>query len=98
MEFYHKERDDGAFKVRYESEVYRLLPRKQMLYEANRELRFGFRYLLWSRYARGYYERVIDDRTAPENLKYYIDKGWMWWFLTDLNKEEIREDVERSQL
>ena len=53
----HKTRPEGAFRCRYEAEVYQLKNRKKVMYEANRELRVGYRYLIWSNYARVYYER-----------------------------------------
>jgi hypothetical protein len=98
LEFAHKNLPRGAVKCRYESEMYRLKYRKKMLYEDNRELFIGLRYLLWSRYSRMYYERVIDNETLPENLAWYIRAGWLFIWPTSDNKDLIREDTNKANL
>jgi len=94
----HDELPTGTYSPLYESEFYRLLPRKRQLYEENRTLRYGLRILLWSRYSRRWYERVINEETLDETLAYYFFMGLVRIYPTEENKEEIREDVTKSGL
>ena len=84
--------------MRYEAEFYRLKHRKKVAYSGNIELRIGLRYLIWSRYARCYYERRVDDLTSPENIEYYGKRGWLYLWPDEENKEEIREDVKKHKM
>ena len=86
----------GCWKVRYVSEMYRLLPRKRQLYRDNRELRYGMRYLIWSRFSRTYYERTLSLTETEENIEYYIAMQWVWLWPTEEQQEEIREEVEKA--
>ena len=95
----HRKLPEGAWKARTESEFYRLKHRKRVLYEDNRELKEGLRYLIWSRYARAFYERLLDPRaTTEDDISYYQLHGLLFLYPTEENKEEIREDVAQSQL
>ena len=92
-----KEIPEGAVKCKYEAELYKLKKKKRIAKEDNLEMREGMRYLLWSRYARGYYERRLDSvKTTSDILAYYILQGWIWLWPTDEFKDEIRADVKKS--
>ena len=94
----HKKLPDGAFKAKYESEFHILKQRKKVLYEQNKELHIGLRYLIWSRYARCYYERVINEETDADNITYYLKRGFLYLYPTEQNKEDIREDVKKHKM
>jgi hypothetical protein len=95
----HNTLPEGAWRARDESEFYQLLPRKKNLYEENRELREGLRYLIWSRYARRYYERILDKQaTTEEDISYYLQRNWLFIYPTEENKNWIREEVEKHKL
>jgi len=97
--FIHDKLPDGAWKARYEAEFYRLLPRKRQMYDGNYEVKEGLRYLIWSHYARKYYERTLNPlQDTEENIQYYVKQGVMYIWPTEDNKQEIREDVEREKL
>ena len=93
----HKRLPEGTVKVRYEAQFYRLKPRKKVAYSANIELHIGLRYLIWSRYARCFYERVVDDNTLPENISYYTKPGILFLWPTEENRQEIKEDVAKHK-
>ena len=93
---FHDKLPEGCWKAIYEAEFYRLKKRKKVLYEENRELKHGLRHLIWSRYARIWYERTIDEHTLDENIYWYHKCGWLCIYPTEENKEDIREDVEKS--
>ena len=78
MEFIHTRLPKGAFRPRWEVEWHKLLPIKKRAYPPNLELRWGYRHLVWSRYAQVFYERVIDEHTLDENLLYYSQAGWLY--------------------
>jgi len=94
----HRKLPEGSYKPKYEAEFYRLLPRKRQLYENNRELRKGLRYLIWSRYSRCWWERVLSDTDTEENIRYYLSMGWLVIWPTEEQKQDIRDEVEREQL
>ena len=62
------------------------------MYPDNRILRPNYRHLLWSRYARVWYERVIDDSTLEDNMLYYKRDGILLLWPTEDTLEEIREE------
>ena len=68
------------------------------MYDSNKELFIGLRYLIWSKYAKCWYERVIDTETLPENIAYYAKAGVLWLWPTDENKEDIKADVEKHKM
>jgi len=86
----------GCWKVKYVSELYQLKPRKRQMYRDNREFRYGIRYLIYSRYARVWYERELTDQETEENLEYYVAMGWVWLWPTEEHQEKIREEVEAN--
>ena len=94
----HKTLPKGAFKCRWEVELYKLKYRKKRAYPENIELREGYRHLLWSRYARVYYERVIDESTLDVNLTYYMKKGILFLYPTGETIESIREEMDKESL
>jgi len=98
LAFIHKELPDGAYKAKFESEFYELKERKKVMYDSNKQLRTGLRYLIWSKYARVWYEREIDEHTLPDNIAYYFDAGWLWLWPTEENKGAIRDDVQKSKM
>lgn len=69
-----------------------------MAYEENRVLHEGLRYLIWSRFSKRWYERVVDKATLEDNIGYYSQAGMLWIYPTEENKETIREDVKKSGL
>lgn len=93
MAFIHSEIPKGAYKARWEAEFYRLKPRKRVAYDANKELRMGLRYLIWSRYSRRWYERTINEGTDPKQLGIVVTRGLVWIWPTEENKSDIRADV-----
>ena len=96
--FIHKTLPEGALKVKKEAQFYRLKKRKKVMYESNKELHVGMRYLIWSRFARVWYERVVDEGTLEDNINWYTMCGWLWLYPTETNKNEIREDVEKHKI
>lgn len=99
LSFIHRAVPDGAYKARYESEFYRLLPRKRQMYDGNYEVKTGMRYLIWSRYARVYYERHMDpSRETEENIQYFVQQGMLHIWPTEEDKEEIKADVANEKL
>ena len=96
MGFIHKTRPSGSFKPQWDSEIYTLRPRKKRAYPDNRILRLGYRHLLWSRYARVFYERIIDGSTLEDSLLYYRKQGILFLWPDALTIEEIRKEVEDS--
>lgn len=62
------------------------------------ELRHGLRYLIYSRYSKRYYERVLDTETLPENIEYYFKQGVLYLWPDEETKQEIREDVEKHKM
>ena len=93
---FHKQKPKGAFKPQWDSEFFSLLPRKKRMYPDNRIVRPDYRHLLWSRYARVYYERVTDEYTLDENLIYYRKQGILFLWPTEETIEEIKKEVEDS--
>jgi len=89
---------NGCWKAKYPSEFYRLLPRKRQMYRDNREYRHGIRYLIWSSYARCWYERHLSQADTEENIEYYVHRGMVWLWPDEEHQQEIREEVERSGL
>ena len=98
--FLHKTLPDkGCWLVKYESEMYRLLPKKKMLYISNRELREGIRYLIRSRYSKGWYERLLNaEQTTEDDIRYYVERGMIWLWPGGEDQEVIREEVTKSGL
>ena len=96
--FVHNHLPDGAFRCLWRAEVYALLPRKKRMYPENRTLRIGYRHLLWSRYARCFYERVIDEDTLDENLHYYISMRWVYLWPDEEMIDIIREEMNKDNL
>ena len=94
----HKSLPEGSFKCRWEAEWLRLLPRKKRAYPQNVELRLNYRHLLWSKYARVFYERVIEEKTLDENLRYYRKTGILYLYPTGGTIEEIREEMAKEGL
>jgi hypothetical protein len=94
----HKKLPVGAVKAKYEAEFYRLKERKKVLYEQNKELHIGLRYLIWSRYARCYYERVVNEETDADKITYYLKRGFLYLYPTEQNKEDIRDDVKKHKM
>ena len=68
------------------------------MYPENRQLREGMRYLVWSRYAKVFYERVIDEHTLDENLFYYLERGWVYLWPDEEMVEVIREEIENEKI
>lgn len=94
----HKTIPKGAVKVKYEAEFYQLKERKKVMYQNNRQLRVGLRYLIWSRYSRCWFERSVREYDDEEDYRYYVNLGWLWLYPTEENKEEIRADVAKSKM
>ena len=89
----------ACWLVKYESEMYRLLPRKRFLYIDNRELREGIRYLIRSRYSKGWYERVLNSQqTTEDDIRYYVERGMIWLWPLGEHQEEIRNEVNQGGL
>jgi hypothetical protein len=89
--------EEGCWRMRHEVEMYRLLPRKKLMYEFNRTFKQGIRYLIYSRYARVWYQRELDsEATTEEDISYFMEVKLLWLFPTEEYKEEIREDVEKA--
>jgi len=96
---FHYKLPEGSKKAVYEAEFYQLKARKRVLYEDNREFRTGLRYLIWSQYARVFYERVLDHKsTTEEDISYYLLKGILYVYPTEQNREDILKDIKSSQL
>jgi len=91
-------RPHGSFKPQWRSELYELLPRKKRMYPENRRLRVGYRILLWSRYARVFYERTIDEHAYDENLHYYLKRGILFLWPDEETIEKIREEMLHADL
>jgi hypothetical protein len=98
LKFVHKKLPEGSFRPKWRSELYELLPRKKRMYPENRKLRVGYRYLLYSKYAKVFYERVIDEHTLDENLHYYLTYGILFLWPTEETIGQIREEMEQAQL
>jgi len=99
LAFIHKTLPDGAWKAKYESEFYRLIGRKRQMYTGNYEMKYNLRYLVFSKYARVFYERILDEEKEPEeNIRYYIQCGILWMYPTGEQQEEIREDCKKENL
>lgn len=94
----HRTLPDGAYKARYEAEFYVLRERKKVMYEDNRTLHVGLRYLIWSSYSRRFYVRTVKEHDDGEDYRYYVGAGYLWIYPTEENKDAIREDVERHGL
>ena len=62
-------------------------------------MKAGLRYLIWSRYARVYYERILNPlQETEENIIYYVKQGLLHLWPNEDNKEEIREDTKNENL
>lgn len=94
----YKKLPQGAYKAMVEAEAYVLKSRKRFMYESNRNLHMGLRYLVWSRYAKGFWERTVTEITDPVDIGYYLLRGWIWWWPTEENKDTIKSDVHKSGL
>ena len=68
------------------------------MYIDNRILRPSYRHLLWSRYARVFYERRIDESTLEDNLLYYLKQGILYMWPDEDTLEEIREEMRKAEL
>ena len=58
----------------------------------------GYRILLWSRYARVFYERTIDENTLDENLHYYLKQGILYLWPKEETIEQIRKEMADADL
>ena len=91
--------DSGVWKAKFEAEFYRLLPRKRQMYEGNYEMKAGLRYLIFSRYARVYYERRLNPlQETEENIIYYVKHGLLYLWPNEEDQEEIRLDTQNEKL
>jgi len=97
-DFIHSRLPKGAFRPRWDIEYYKLKARKKRAYPDNIELREGYRHLVWSRYAKRFYERVINDHTFNENLAYYLQAGWLYLWPSQETLEEIRQEMQSQDL
>jgi len=95
---FHDKLPSGSFKCMWSSEFYMLLPRKKRMYIQNRILRPDLRHLLFSRYARVFYERIIDETTLEDNLLYYLKQGILYMWPDEDTIEEIREEMTKEDL
>jgi len=69
------------------------------MYEGNYELKENLRYLIWSPYAKVYYERRVNLlQDSEDNIQYYIKKGYLYIWPDEDNQQEIREDVKNEKL
>lgn len=94
----HRRLPEGAKRSRYETEFYVLRGRARMMYIDNYDMRVNLRYLIWSQFARAWYERVVREEDLPENYRYYHNRRMLWLWPTEENKEEMLEETKKAKV
>jgi hypothetical protein len=88
----------GCFQAKYWTELWMLTPRKKKFIPDNIIPRYGIQYFVWSAYTRHYYLRTLEEDSNLDDLKLIVSRGWVFLYLTDEQKSEIKADVEASGL